>query len=148
MSTPGRSCAATAFAYSRSGWLPTIVTVTTQPTLSAAPGWYPDPHVPAQLRWYDGTVWTVHVAHAGYAPAAPDPALKWLVPVNRSGLAIAAGYVGLASILLVFAPLAILLGVLALADLRTKPGVGGRGRAWFAIVSGTLGTLGLLAALT
>jgi uncharacterized RDD family membrane protein YckC len=25
---------------------------------SPAPGWYPDPHVPQQMRWWDGTAWT------------------------------------------------------------------------------------------
>ena len=25
---------------------------------SPAPGWYPDPHVPSQMRWWDGTGWT------------------------------------------------------------------------------------------
>ena len=25
---------------------------------SPAPGWYPDPHVPQQMRWWDGSAWT------------------------------------------------------------------------------------------
>ena len=25
---------------------------------SAAPGWYPDPKDPSQLRWFDGRFWT------------------------------------------------------------------------------------------
>jgi len=25
---------------------------------SPAPGWYPDPHVPQQMRWWDGRAWT------------------------------------------------------------------------------------------
>ena len=25
---------------------------------SPDPGWYPDPHVPQQMRWWDGTTWT------------------------------------------------------------------------------------------
>ncbi len=40
---------------------------------SAAPDWYPDPSAPNQLRYWDGTQWTGHVAPAsarGYAPAA------------------------------------------------------------------------------
>ena len=28
------------------------------------PGWYPDPQVPNQQRWHDGTQWTEHV-HTG-----------------------------------------------------------------------------------
>jgi hypothetical protein len=109
------------------------------------PGWYADPHLPQQLRWFDGRQWTAHVA----ALPVPqrDRSMEALLPVNRSGLAIAAGYAGLFAILLVFAPVALVLGVLALRDLATKPTVGGRGRAWFGVVAGILGTLGLVAAV-
>lgn len=33
-------------------------------TGSAAPGWYPDPHNPAQLRYWDGAAWTESVSPA------------------------------------------------------------------------------------
>lgn len=38
-------------------------------------GWYPDPVTPAQLRYWDGTQWTEHIAAApaNYAPPAPQP---------------------------------------------------------------------------
>jgi hypothetical protein len=119
----------------------------------AAPaGWYADPWQPGHFRWFDGGQWTAHAA-PGVAPAygygyqqPRDRSVEALLPVNRSGWAIAAGYAGLFSILLIFAPIAILLGVLALNDLKDKPAVGGRGRAWFGIIAGALGTLGLLAA--
>ena len=113
------------------------------PTLAAAaPGWYADPHAPHQWRWFDGRQWTAHTAPV--ATAGRDRSMEVLLPVNRSGLAIAAGYAGLFSILLVFAPVALALGLLALRDLTSKPTVGGRGRAWFGVVAGALGTLGLL----
>ena len=111
----------------------------------AQPGWYADPHSAQHWRWFDGRQWTAHVAPA--VPAQRDRSIEALLPVNRSGLAIAAGYAGLFAILLVFAPIALVLGVLALRDLSTKPTVGGRGRAWFGVVAGALGTLGLLAAI-
>src|SRR5437016_4131317 len=93
--------------------------VTTPP-----PGRYADPHAPHRLRWFDGWQWTPHVSPV--PTAGRDRSIEVLLPVNRSGRAIAAGYAGLFSILLVFAPVALLLGVLALRDLATKPTVGGR----------------------
>lgn len=128
--------------------------------VAATPGWYPDAHVPAQLRWFDGSAWTPHVhpmspaagPHAGWPPPYAHPAghnenLKWVLPVNRSGWAIAAGYAGLFSILLIFAPIALLLGIVALFDLQRRPQVGGVGRAWFAVGTGLCGTLVLIAVL-
>ncbi|MDO5492379.1 MAG: DUF2510 domain-containing protein [Nesterenkonia sp.] len=36
------------------------------------PGWYSDPQVPDQLRWWDGTAWTAHTAPApATAPGTP-----------------------------------------------------------------------------
>jgi hypothetical protein len=76
-----------------------------------------------------------------YPVPANDPAIAWVLPINRSGLSIAAGYVGLFGVVLVFlGPVALLLGLLALRDLRRHPGRLGRGRAWFAIISGIWGT--------
>lgn len=124
----------------------------------APAAWYADPSAPGRLRWYDGTQWTGHVHPAAppqyaalppwsTAPPARDRSIEALLPVNRSGLAIAAGYAGLFAVLLVFAPVALLLGVLALRDLSHKPTVGGRGRAWFGVVAGGLGTLALVGVL-
>jgi hypothetical protein len=70
-----------------------------------------------------------------------------LLPVGRSPLSIVAGYVGLLSILLVFAPVALALGILALRQLQRTPGLYGRGRAIFAIVMGGVFTVVLIAVL-
>jgi hypothetical protein len=42
-----------------------------------------------------------------------------------------------------FSPVALVLGLLALRGLRDSP-LGGRGRAWFAVVVGSLGTAGFV----
>ena len=76
-----------------------------------------------------------------------DPTMRILLPVGRSGMAIVAGYLGLLSPLCIFAPFALLTGVLALRELRDKPNLGGRGRAIFGIVMGTIFTLVLVIAI-
>jgi hypothetical protein len=63
-------------------------------------GWYDDPHVPGQLRWWDGRVWTDGVQPAPGAQGAwwvspPPPAraprrLWWIVGLTAAGLATAA----------------------------------------------------------
>lgn len=75
---------------------------------------------------------------------ASDGGLHWLVPVGRTGLSIAAGYAGIVGLLCFYtAPVALVLGLLALRELR-DPALRGRGRAWFATVVGALGSVLLL----
>lgn len=69
-----------------------------------------------------------------------DAAMRWLLPVGRSPWAIAAGYLGLFSFLLVFGPLAIGAGVLGLRQIKANPRMHGKGRSIFGIVAGALGT--------
>lgn len=74
-----------------------------------------------------------------------DKMLEWALPINRSGLAIAAGYVSLFSIFaMIIAPVGVLLGFLALRDIEQHPAKLGKGRAWFAIIFGGLLTLVML----
>lgn len=80
-------------------------------------------------------------------PATDDATMRALLPVGRRPLALIAGYVGLLSFLVLPSPLALLLGILAVRDLNKHPGSHGMGRAIFAIVAGTLGTLALVAIL-
>jgi hypothetical protein len=70
-----------------------------------------------------------------------------LIPVGRSGLAIAAGYAGLFAVLCFPAPIALVLGILAIRDLRRHPEKHGMGRAVFGLVAGIIGTLGVVAAV-
>jgi hypothetical protein len=73
-----------------------------------------------------------------------DAGMRLLLPIGQSGLAIAASYAGLFSVLLVPAPIAILLGVLAVRDIKRNPQKHGMWRAIFGIVTGALGCIGLL----
>jgi hypothetical protein len=68
-------------------------------------GWYPDPQVPGQQRYWDGAQWSQSVAPSGapsVAPAAPPPkqggGKKWLIPVVLC-LALAVGAVVVGAIL-------------------------------------------------
>ena len=78
-------------------------------------------------------------------PIDQDPALRMLLPIGRSILSIAAGYVALFSVLLVPAPIALLLGILAVMQLKRRPDLSGMGRAVFAIVMGSIFSVVLIA---
>ncbi|EKD56681.1 MAG: hypothetical protein ACD_58C00120G0004 [uncultured bacterium] len=73
-----------------------------------------------------------------------DPIARAMLPVGRSGWAIAAGYAGIFSLILVFGPLAIIMSIIALKDLKKHPEKFGKGRAIFGLIMGILGTLGLV----
>ena len=66
--------------------------------------------------------------------------MRALLPVGRSLGAIVAGYMGLFSILVFPAPLALVLSILAIVELRRNPRKHGMGRAVFGLVMGALGT--------
>lgn len=72
--------------------------------------------------------------------------MRMLLPVGRSGWAIAAGYAGLFGLLIFPAPLALLLGIVAVLHLRADSERRGWGRAIFGLVVGIAGTA-VLAAL-
>lgn len=74
-----------------------------------------------------------------------DPMMRRIMPVGISGWAIASGYLGLVSVLLIPAPFAIITGILAIRAIRRNPRLHGMGRATFGIVMGTLPILLILA---
>ena len=83
---------------------------------------------------------------ASYAPPVPgvaavahDPGMRWLIPVGRSGWAIAAGYLGLFSLVGCFAPISIIVSIIAIKDLKKHPELSGMGRAVTGLVLGILG---------
>ncbi len=67
-----------------------------------------------------------------------DDGLQYVVPVNTNVLAILAGYLGLVSVLCFPAPFALIVGILALRQLKKNPEQHGKGRAVFGIVMGVL----------
>ena len=70
--------------------------------------------------------------------------MRLLLPVGRSGLAIAAGYAGLFSVLCFPAPIAVVLGILAIWDIKTHPKRHGMGRAIFGLIMGIVFTIPLV----
>ncbi len=73
-----------------------------------------------------------------------EPGMRWILPVGQSGWSIAAGYLGLFSVICFPAPLALLCGIIAIWHLRKNPRLSGWGRAIFGTVMGALGTILLL----
>ncbi len=73
-----------------------------------------------------------------------DAGMRLLLPVGRSGWAIAAGYAGLFAIVILPAPLAVILAIIAMVDMKRHPEKHGMGRAIFALITGLLGTAGLI----
>ncbi len=71
--------------------------------------------------------------------------MRMLLPVGRSGWAIASGYCGLLSILplvgCLFGIAAVITGLLAISDMRRNPHRHGMGRAIFGLVAGAIFTL-------
>jgi len=75
------------------------------------------------------------------ASSSDNAAIGMLIPIGRSGLAIAAGYLGLLSLIPFVGVLAIIFGVLAVRDIKSHPDKHGLGRAWFGIITGALTTI-------
>jgi hypothetical protein len=77
-------------------------------------------------------------------PGEPDAGMRMLLPVGRSLWAIAAGYLGLFSLTICMAPVALIVSLIAICDLKRNPHLHGMGRAVFGLVMGILGTLVIL----
>ncbi len=82
---------------------------------------------------------------------ADSAAMRMLLPVGRSGWAIAAGYLGLFSLVVLPAPLAVIVSIVAIRDIRksrtTANPKHGMGRAIFGLIVGGLGTAFLISML-
>lgn len=67
---------------------------------------------------------------------ADSAGVRMLLPVGRSGWAIAAGYLGLISVIPIFSPLAIIFSAIAMWHLKKHPDKHGWGRAIFGMIMG------------
>jgi hypothetical protein len=67
--------------------------------------------------------------------------LTGILPTHTSGWAIAAGYLGLFSLVGIAGPFALVCGIIALRHLRREPELRGHVRAWIGIVLGALGSV-------
>jgi hypothetical protein len=76
---------------------------------------------------------------------AGEEAVKWLIPIGRSGWAVASGYLGLLSCFpfvgFFFGVLPVITGYMAFEHAKKNPKMGGKGRASFGIALGILGFL-------
>ncbi|HZS36511.1 MAG TPA: DUF4339 domain-containing protein [Polyangia bacterium] len=103
--------------------------------------------VVAQTRvWKQGMAdWviagSVRALFAEAPPERPDLGMRMLLPVGRSGFAIAAGYLGLCSFIPIVGVLAIIFATLAVLDLRKHPEKTGWGRILTGYILGTLATV-------
>jgi len=78
------------------------------------------------------------------APSATnyDPAMRALVPVGRSGYAIAAGYLGLLGIIVpLLGVVAIVMAWKGMKEIQQDPEKTGMGRVWVGFICGGIGTL-------
>lgn len=119
-------------------WTATARTSASQPQVRPPP--LINPPAPAPLGYAGAPV-------GDYPPTQPDAGTQWLIPVGRSGWAIAAGYLGLFRVIPIFAPIALAISLVALSDLKKKPHLSGKGRAVFGLVMGSIFTLLLMFAL-
>jgi hypothetical protein len=91
---------------------------------SATPGWYPDPQQPAQLRYWDGEVWTASVAPPMSGAMYGPPAYGAYAPPETNGLAVASLVCSLAGFFACGVPtiVGVVLGHVARGQIRRSEG--------------------------
>ena len=125
------------------GWSPASAVPELRPP-SASSG-APPPPLPPQAINYAGPPPPGQRRDIG-----EDAGMRMLIPVGRSPWAIIAGYLGLLSPLLIFAPFALIVSIMAMRDIKQR-NTHGMGRAIFGLIMGGLftivGTLAIVAAV-
>ncbi len=77
--------------------------------------------------------------------SSDDAMLRWILPIGHSPFAIAAGYLGLFSLVCCpLGPIAFILAILGIIQIQKNPRLSGMGRCVVGIVLGGIGSLGLL----
>jgi hypothetical protein len=79
-----------------------------------------------------------------FQPLGENAGIRLLLPVGRSWWAIAAGYFGLFAVLFFPAPIALILGIVAIWDIKRHPARHGMGRAIFGLLMGLIFTIFLI----
>ncbi len=107
-------------------------------------GWYDDPQMPGQQRWFDGTQWTDHTQtapSAGPPHLSATPAVPANLPVSGKATgSLISGIIGLLLIPFLASLLGLVLGILAKRDIKRSQGtLGGNQRATVGIVLSALG---------
>jgi hypothetical protein len=111
-----------------------------RPTAATSPGSRPPPLPPQAIHY------AAPPPPASGGDIGADATMRMLLPVGRSGWAIAAGYLGLFSVLVIFAPISLIVSIIAIRDIR-KHDKRGMGRAIFGLIMGALFTVIPLAAI-
>jgi hypothetical protein len=117
------------------------------PTVAPA-GWYGDPSGAPCLRYWNGVTWTADVSPADQtaqfqrasSSLGDDAGMRLLLPVGRSGWAIAAGYLGLVGWLIFpLAPFALITAELGRREIADDSHRHGMGRVALGYIGGTIG---------
>ena len=112
---------------------------------------HPSPSEPP-AQPYQAPAAEPNIAATPASPSIGDNAgVRMLLPVGRSGWAIAAGYLGLFSLILIPAPLAVIISTVAIWDIKRSKAKGkqkhGLGRAIFGLIAGIIGSVLLIVSL-
>lgn len=98
----------------------------------------PDPYRPMRAALDQPPAAAAAPASADPRPLSENARVRALLPIGRSGFAIAAGYLGLFSLIPFVGVLAIAFGLLAIRHIRRNPQRHGMGRAIFGIAAGAV----------